>query len=252
MAIAARKPEPTVTLRSGVEMPDWSAVVSLRAQAALAAIVDLFRFADTFAGYDAAEDLVRRTLISLYGETGRAPSSVDIALAAGLEQAQTEAALAALSRRDLVVLDAASGAVTGAYPFTERDTGHRVELGGVTLNAMCAVDALGAGAMFACDCEIRSTCRHCGLPVHVLTAGKGERLAMVAPESAMVWNGIYYEGQAATSLCTVIAFFCSPEHAENWLGGRDNSNGYALTMGEALEVGKAIFRPVLATGDGAA
>ena len=62
----------------------------------------------------------------------------------------------------------------------------------------------------------------------------------------MVWNGIYYEGQAATSLCTVIAFFCSPAHSEQWLEGRENSNGYALTVAEAMEVGKSIFRPVFA------
>ena len=244
MALMAQHSRESVTIRPGVEMPDWSAVASPRAEEALAAIVKLFRFADGFAEYSAAEDLVRRTLIALYGKSGVAPSAVEIAMAARFEQGQTEAALDALSRRDLVVLDEESGAVKGAYPFTERDTGHRVRLGSAVLNAMCAVDALGTGAMFARDCEIDSSCRQCGAMIRVTTAGDGERLASVAPESAMVWNGIYYEGQAATSLCTVIAFFCSPAHSELWLEGRDNSDGYPLTMGEALEVGKAIFRPV--------
>ena len=246
MATTAQHSRPSVTIRPGVEMPDWSAVASPRAEEALAAIVNLFRFADGFAGFSAQEDLVRRTLIALYGKSGRAPSSVEIAMAAGLEQTQTEAALEALRRRDLVVLDAESGAIKGAYPFTERDTDHRVMLGDATLNAMCAVDALGAGAMFARDCEIESSCRLCAAPIRVTTAGNGERLKSFEPETAMVWNGIYYEGQAATSLCTVIAFFCSPAHSEQWLEGRENSNGYPLTIGEALEVGKAIFRPVLA------
>ena len=119
-------------------------------------------------------------------------------------------------------------------------------LGDATLNAMCAVDALGVGAMFARDCEIESSCRLCAAPIRVTTAGNGERLKSFEPETAMVWNGIYYEGQAATSLCTVIAFFCSPAHSEKWLEGRENSNGYPLTIGEAMEVGKALFRPVLA------
>ena len=248
MADMAQHSRDSVTLRPGVEMPDWSAVASPRAEEALAAIVKLFRFADGFADYSARENLVRRTTIALYGASGRAPSSVEIAAAARLDQGQTEAALDALSRRDLVVLDEESGAVKGAYPFTERDTGHRVRLGAKVLNAMCAIDALGTGAMFASDCEIDSTCRQCGAPIRVTTAGNGERLASVAPASAMVWNGIYYEGQAATSLCTVIAFFCSPAHSERWLQGRDDSDGYPLTMGEALEIGKAIFRPVLGAG----
>ncbi len=245
MAIAELDSHPSVTLRPGVEMPDWSAVTSPRAEEALAAIVKLFRFADGFADYGPEEDLVRRTLIAFYGESGRVPSAVEIAVAARLEQAETEAALEALRARDLVVLDDESGAITGAYPFTERDTGHRVRLGPVTLNAMCAVDALGAGAMFARDCEIDSTCRQCAAPIRVTTAGNGEDLEIAEPEGAMVWNGIYYQGQAATSLCTVIAFFCTPEHSEQWLDGRDNTEGYRLTIGEALEVGKAIFRPVL-------
>jgi len=246
MAITARHSRHSVTIRPGVELPDWSAVTSPQAEEALAAIMNLFRFDDGFADYSAVEDLVRRTLIALYGQSGRAPSSVEIATAARLEQAQTEAALDALGRRDLVVLDEMSGAILGAYPFTERETGYRVRLGDATLNAMCAVDALGAGAMLARDCEIESSCRQCGTPIRAATAGHGERLQSFEPETAMVWNGIFYEGQAATSLCAVIAFFCSPAHAELWLDGRENSDGYALTMDEALEVGKAIFRPVLA------
>lgn len=238
----------TVTIRPGVEMPDWSQITSpeTEAEAALGAILEIFHFADCFADYSAGEDLVRRTLIRLYGELGRAPNALEIVLAAGFEQRQIEFALAALRRRDLVVLDEQSGAVKGAYPFTERETGHRVKLGGVTLNAMCAVDALGAGAMFADDCEIESSCRECGAAIRVTTAGQGGRLGSVQPQSAMVWNGIHYEGQAFDSLCTVIAFFCSPAHLEQWLSAREGSKGYRLTMDEAMQVGKAIFRPVLA------
>ena len=206
MATTAQHSRPSVTIRPGVEMPDWSAVASPRAEEALAAIVNLFRFTDGFTGFSAQEDPVRRTLIALYGKSGG----------------------------------------KGAYPFTERETEHRIKLGDATLNAMCAVDAFGTGAMFARDCEIESSCRHCGEPVRVTTADHGERLKSFEPDTAMVWNGIYYEGQAATSLCTVIAFFCSPAHSEQWLEGRENSNGYALTVAEAMEVGKAIFRPVFA------
>ena len=236
----------SVSMRPGVEMPDWSQVISPEAEAALGAILEIFHFDKCFKDYGAEEDLVRRTLLTLYGELGRAPSSVEIAVAAGLEQNQIESALAALRRRDLVVLDDESGAVKGAYPFTEGKTGHRVNFAETELNAMCAVDALGAGAMFTSDCEIESSCRHCGAPVRVTTAEKGERLGAVAPKASMVWNGIHYEGQAANSLCTDICFFCSPEHLEQWLEARRGAKGYRLSIEEAMQVGKAIFRPVLA------
>ena len=58
-------------------------------------------------------------------------------------------------------------------------------------------------------------------------------------------DGIYYEGQAADSLCTVIAFFCSNEHLDDWSAERASLNGHRLSLGEALEVGKALFQPVL-------
>ena len=64
MATTTQHFRPSVTIRPGVEMPDWSAVASPRAEEALAAIVNLFRFADGFAGFSAQENLVRRTLIA--------------------------------------------------------------------------------------------------------------------------------------------------------------------------------------------
>jgi hypothetical protein len=78
------------------------------------------------------------------------------------------------------------------------------------------------------------------------SAEKGERLDVVTPLTSMVWNGIYYEGRAANSLCTVICFFCSSEHLEQWLEARAGAKGYRLSVEEATQVGKAIFRPVLA------
>jgi hypothetical protein len=38
--------------------------------------------------------------------------------------------------------------VTYAYPFAGRPTGHTVEVGGQALDSLCAVDALGTGAIW--------------------------------------------------------------------------------------------------------
>ena len=72
-----------------------------------------------------------------------------------------------LGAHDLVLQDKDGRTISGAYPFTERATGHAVTFlrpAPVTLNTMCIIDALGAGAMCR---ERRSSaryCRACGAP----------------------------------------------------------------------------------------
>ena len=55
--------------------------------------------------------------------------------------------LAELADEDFLTLDA-DGRISAAYPFSVAPTGVEVELpGGVTVSAMCAIDALGIPAM---------------------------------------------------------------------------------------------------------
>jgi hypothetical protein len=235
-----------VELRPGVSFPDWSMVTTDIAHDTLAAIMDAIGFEGQWADYDAGEDVARRAVLDLYGREGRAPTKAALAADTGMEAAAVSDALARLRARDFVVLDADTGEITGAYPFTDRDTGHRVRLVGRVLNAMCAVDALGAGAMYGHDVAIDSSCRHCAAPVRLTTRDNGAALDDISPSQTVVWTGISYQGQAATSLCTVIAFFCSAEHLAAWRDENAESTGFELSPGEAMEVGKAIFAPLLA------
>jgi hypothetical protein len=71
-------------------------------------------------------------------------------------------------------------------------------------------------------------------------------LESVAPNGAIVWYDFAYHGSASASCCPEIAFFCSGEHLQQWLGAQKvGREGIRLTMDEALEVGRAIFGPVL-------
>lgn len=239
------------SLRPGVSLPDWSLVHAAPAREALGAILEAFGIERCFAGYSEIEDRVRQAVLVLYGELGRAPDRVALAEKTGLAADAVRAALTRLRARDLIVLDEATGEIMGAYPFTERASGHHVRIGARTLNAMCAVDALGAGAMYGADSEIRSACRECGAAIVVRTVRDGAELLAVVPAGAVVWNGIHYEGQAADSLCRVIAFFCSDAHLEGWSAARRGLKGFRLSLDEALQVGKALFVPVLAPPVGA-
>jgi Alkylmercury lyase len=80
-----------------------------------------------------------------------------------------------------VILERDGATIRGAYPFTQSATGHSLTFvrRERTLNTMCAIDALGAGAMCREDTMIRSGCHLCGVPVIVETRNRG----MVLDES---------------------------------------------------------------------
>ena len=238
-----------VELRPGVFRPDWSVARTPAAQEALAGraaarpgVLDKWLHALT-----ADQDCVWRTVLQLYAELGRAPGLAEISGRTSLSLSQLRSVLRELEHRDLLALSPDGGSLRLVYPFSAATTGHRVTLGGHTFNSMCAIDALGTGAMYAREVEIVSACRSCGAEVRICTADEGRGLGAVSPETAVVWYDFAYADSAAASCCRTIAFFCSDAHLERWLNAQSpRPHGMRLSMPEALEVGRAIFGPVLA------
>lgn len=76
---------------------------------------------------------------------------------------------------------------------------------------------------------------------------RGTALASYSPQRTVVWTGLRYaDNCAASSLCTVMAFFCSDEHLEEWrIANHPDIQGHRLSMEEAHELGMAIFGPML-------
>ncbi|WGR95186.1 bifunctional organomercurial lyase/mercury(II) reductase MerBA [Bradyrhizobium sp. ISRA443] len=250
---------PSFAVRPGVTFPDWSVVTSPTVQNALSAMTGSNHVFNRWSGYDPVADRVRVALLQLYAEDGRAPTIAALAERAGSSERAILPVLEELRRRDLLVLDGER--IMGAYPFTEHDTGHRVMLGRTAVNAMCAVDALGIGAMTRRDVAITSRCRHCGAPIRIVTRDRGTTLANVEPMTAVMWQSIRYEGAcAANSLCATTVFFCSDEHLSVWRHQRSSDEpGFRLSIQEGLEAGRALFGPSLAgliaaerSGDGRA
>lgn len=247
-AIPAPRPRLEIAIRPGVIFPDWSAVTSETVREALGATFEVFGVEKRWSGLDAAQDRIRRAILEAYARTGHAPSIAQLAVATGFTPSHTRDVLLKLKDRDMVVLDPEGKAILGSYPFTERDSGHRVRLGDHVLNAMCAIDALGVGAMYGTDVTIESACGHCGTAIEIATRDAGRALGGFTPRNAIVWLGIEYaNGCAATSLCTVMAYFCSDDHLASWRAAeRPDGNGFLLSMDEGLQAGKAIFTPLLA------
>jgi mercuric reductase len=239
---------PTFTMRPGVSCPDWSVVQSHVVKDALLTMFEPEHILSRWSGYAPSEDRVRTTVLRLYAEHGRAPTVDAIAAAVRLTPDDVRLQLANLEQRDLIVLSQDGERILGAYPFTDRATGHRITLNGRIVNAMCAVDALGVGAMLRRDIQIDSPCLRSGSAIRITTRDDGRALAEVKPETAVVWLGLRYEGgTAAFSLCTVTAFFRTDGELETWRREtqRAEQRGVRLSPGEALEAGRAIFEPSL-------
>lgn len=230
-------------------MPDWSLVTGDAARRALAAMAEVEGLLARLADIEPLEDKVWRAVLEDYAETGRAPAVSEVAQRSGVGPEMAQSALRRLQARDVVVLDESGEAITGAYPFTERTTRHRVRLRAHRLNAMCAIDALGIGAMYGEDVEIESACHLCGRPIAIETRDRGHDLATAVPDGTVVWVGLRYADKcAATSLCQVLAFFCSDEHLQSWrrVNVANGDDGMRLTLAEAMQVAKAHFKPLLA------
>lgn len=246
-AIANGPSGPAVEIRPGVLRPDWTVAGTPRAREALAGrLAARAGLLDRWAvSLPADEDLVWRTILRLYAERGQPPSRAAIVAESRIATSDIAGLIAALRSHDLVDIDH-QGDIKLAYPFTVANTEHRVDLHGKVLHALCAIDALGVADMYGTDVPITSLCHHCSAALCVETASQGKVLKNVVPDSSVVWYDFAYDGSAATSCCPAIAFFCSDEHLRVWLDhANPRRSGIRLTMDEALEVGRAIFGPVL-------
>lgn len=235
-------------IRPGVFRPDWSVVTTPAARGALAGrMAARAGLAERWChALDSDEDLVWRTVLRLYADTGRAPRSDEIAAETAIGLPRVIVLLRKLEAFDLLGLEPGANVLRYAYPFTQADTVHRVEFNGHVLNALCAIDALGAGAMYRTDVSVDSRCRLCGETVNIATADAGRALRSVTPAGAVVWYDFAFEGSASASCCPAIAFFCTDDHLRRWLDAEmPRREGMRLAMDEALELGRATFGPVL-------
>ena len=240
----------TVEIRPGVHRPDLSVLTKPAARAALAGR-DHVRTSVCEMWSQALEELsdsVWRIVLNLFARFARPPSALEIAETANLTVAQVVVILADLVSQDLLVMDDSASAIVSAYPFASQPTDHRVELSGRELYAMCAIDALGIAGMFQKDAIIKSRCRICHERIEIGTTRRGKSLSYHHPVGSVVWYDFAYTQTAATSCCPAIALFCSDAHLKRWLLDQNSQRmGCRLTVDEGLEVGRALFEPVLAT-----
>lgn len=76
----------------------------------------------------------------------------------------------------------------------------------------------------------------------------GRSLRRISPNNAVVWYDFGSSGCAAKSCCPKIVFFCCDAHLDlyvRWGSAEFGEDGRRLLPAEALELGRALFAPLL-------
>jgi hypothetical protein len=190
---------------------------------------------------------VHRQVLRHFATTGTAPTHADLAEVAAGTGLDSWAVLRRLAEDDLVAVDEA-GQLVAAYPFSPTPTPHVVEVAGVRVYAMCAVDALGIPAMLGRDATITSTDPQTGQPVTVTVAGG---VALFAPASSVVVFAVTGEGsRSVDTCCQTINFFTDPASAQAWIAGHSALRATVLDQDSAVALGRDIFGPLLSDPTG--
>jgi hypothetical protein len=186
------------------------------------------------------------------------------------------AALADLAAKDLIQLDAATGRIRAAYPFSGVPTPHRVTISRIShtragsahkraeqpVFAMCALDALGIPLMLRQQATIVSQDALTHEPLVVtITPGDGASPSLTTldgwraqwePLNAVVYarapeHEHEHDGgcTAAGACCPITNFFTRAAHAQQWAQTHPVSDGVVLSPVEALHRAQALFGGVL-------
>ncbi len=105
---------------------------------------------------------LRAVTYSLFVELGRAPTASEVAVSGDLAEADVVSGWQRLHGQHALVLDAATGEIRMANPFSGVPTTYRVEANGRSWYANCAWDAFGICAALHTDGRIETVCPDCG------------------------------------------------------------------------------------------
>ena len=110
---------------------------------------------------------IRNLTYGMLVESGRPPTAPEVALAAGLSDAEVESAWRELHREHALVLNPGTTELQMANPFSAVPTAYRVRAGGRWWYGNCAWDALGICAALKTDGRVETSCPECGEPIEL-------------------------------------------------------------------------------------
>ena len=190
-----------------------------------------------------AERRFCRVLLERFA-VGDCPSADEVSLLADELGLERTSALAALAEADLMHFSP-DGAPLVAYPFSAVARGYRVLIdGSVTVEAMCAVDALGIAPMLGLSTETRSQDPLTTTVVEVRVEPSGR--ARWSPRGAVVLSAQRCcGGPSFESCCDTLNFFESEASARRYLVAHPDVTGDPISIPEAVKAGKTAFGELL-------
>jgi hypothetical protein len=198
-----------------------------------------------------AQRTLHQRILSHFAVTGQAPAPPTIREWTAEFDVDSRVALAALVGADLAEADLDADRVLGAYPFVTESRGHHVEIeGGPTVEAYCALDALGISAMLRRSVTVMSRDPDSGFEVQVQVRGgraTWEPADAVVSVPAMEAGGQGDDPPAADTSCPTVNFYAFPANAHAY----ERRTGVVLeilTIPQALRAGSAVFGRLLDRG----
>jgi|SRR5271170_2390910 len=189
---------------------------------------------------------VQHTILRHFAATGQPPSAATLDQCAIEAGTSISAALATLEKNDFVRLDG-DGRLVVAYPFSAAPTPHKVQLGwnGITVFAMCAVDALGMGYMLSMDTIVLSITPDTG---ETVTVSFHDGHSEWTPPTAVVVAGVAgEEGPASKVCCLQTNIFTDMVHAQAWTKEHRDITSTILLPQQAEHLAQRAFSSLLAT-----
>jgi hypothetical protein len=178
---------------------------------------------------------LHRAILDAYLETGAPPDTKELKIKQ----------LDELCDRDLIVMN--GDVISAAYPFSTTPTLHKVEINDITIANVCAIDALGSGAMAHKAVCVTSQCATCKNDIVIQLSDDGLTVENTSPAAPRVWAGIVpISGCAANTQCQSMLMFCNQQHLDDWIRTKKQKpDGFDFNVEQAVQLGAAIFRPFL-------
>lgn len=154
-----------------------------------------------------------------------------------------KAQLKALAKNDLIVLDKQTSKISGAYPFSLKQTAHHITIAGAELYAMCAFDAISIAPVFDVSTKVTS---HCHITKEAIELQQdGHHIQSIKPSND-IHIGIKWQSTgscAAESLCMEMVFLNDKAIAQQWMGSNENISIFPLD--DAIEFSINYFNPLI-------
>ena len=119
----------------------------------------------TLPGVEPGDLAIRNLTYQHFVRLGRAPTSAEIAARVDVEPGDIRTTWQRLHDTHALVVDASTGEILMANPFSAVPTAFRVHVGDRWWYANCAWDAIGICAALHSDGRIATICPDCGDPV---------------------------------------------------------------------------------------